>query len=50
MTLPGLAFRNGLLRNKTRAILTVLGVAVLKEELAGVEAVALLAGGAASVR
>ncbi len=29
MTLPGLAFRNGLLRNKTRAALTILGVAAL---------------------
>ena len=29
MTLPGLAFRNALFRNKTRAILTILGVAVL---------------------
>jgi putative ABC transport system permease protein len=29
VTLPGLALRNGLLRNKTRAILTILGVAAL---------------------
>ncbi|MHB8416916.1 MAG: ABC transporter permease [Myxococcales bacterium] len=29
MTLPGLAFRNSLLRNKVRALLTVLGIAVL---------------------